>query len=637
MSTLHKKQSANLGAASPRVVVDSPGSKSDQGGGVRLDVGLENITLDDTPPSVARGTAKAPGGHEIDKPSTSNGHDSQVLAQQHGDEEDHGNVPFQLGKRTDDGDVFDSPGKIHDASSSDLGRMSAMGHALAFSTATHFSTSASPSGFGSTMQGVIPNTKPVAILRNRASDLSSRAQVGGVDAQTFYPATACVFVANLPDFVRDSRLEAELTRAFSKFGIVFVKIRRDQRNMPFAFCQYTKDEDARQAVVQGRGILIEGRPCRTEMVKANRSFIIYSVLGDEVAVEEARKQMQVFGPISKCELLHPQIQAAMQIKGGVLIEYTNFDAARDVIGAYRHNPTYRVAAYDLKKTQQTPKMDPDEAWLQRYEVDRRSIYVGNLPVEEPDLERQLTQLAEEVGDVEKVQIVRKEAATGRPTPIAFGFVEFSRPDMADLAVKRLAGKVLSGSVIRVERKASKESQSIRRAQLDAPFPRVDQTPTPSGRKKVQLTPMKTTEPTTPSRAERFLPPSTSSNGSMSSTTQLHQLHRVQSQGYIPYTGQSFGSPTHYAQTPRPGANAFPATPQATPGIVSPLTPYYGTPYSWMTPYLQDPNYAPMAYFDPYSHLAPAQGLSAEEMARTPNGRGVGNLECGGDGSAQREA
>ena len=50
-------------------------------------------------------------------------------------------------------------------------------------------------------------------------------------------------IISLPDHVRDSRLEAELTRVFSQYGIVFVKIRRDSRNMPFAFCQYTVSRD----------------------------------------------------------------------------------------------------------------------------------------------------------------------------------------------------------------------------------------------------------------------------------------------------------------------------------------------------------------------------------------------------------
>ncbi|KAI1475053.1 hypothetical protein K445DRAFT_65725 [Daldinia sp. EC12] len=285
------------------------------------------------------------------------------------------------------------------------------------------------------------------MLRTRPSDLGSRAQVAGVDAQAFYPATACVFVANLPEFVRDSRLEVELTRAFSKFGIVFVKIRRDQRNMPFAFCQYTKDEDAHNAVTQGRGTLIEGRPCRTEMVKANRSFVIFNVLGDDVTLEEARVHLSGFGPFSKCEVLHPQIQEAMRIKGGVLVEFTNFDPGRDVISvckpltpatasarglltkpqAYRHHPLYRVVAYDLKKSMQAPRIDPDEAWLQRYEIDRRSIYVGGLPVDDFDVEELLTIMAGEVGEVQKVQIVQKDGRTSSSPALAEDRLVLTKP------------------------------------------------------------------------------------------------------------------------------------------------------------------------------------------------------------------
>lgn len=37
----------------------------------------------------------------------------------------------------------------------------------------------------------------------------------------------------------DQRLEIEVTKYFSQFGTVFVKIRRDSRHMPFAFCQFT--------------------------------------------------------------------------------------------------------------------------------------------------------------------------------------------------------------------------------------------------------------------------------------------------------------------------------------------------------------------------------------------------------------
>ncbi|KAI0112859.1 hypothetical protein F4814DRAFT_449311 [Daldinia grandis] len=591
MSTLHKKQSAILGTKASRVVLESPASKSDQGGGggVRLDVGIGNLTLDDSPKSSI---------HQ--QSPVHNGHDSPPFAQKRSNLDEQNDARFQIGKVSDDGDVFESPVRPN----------------------TQVSATAPLNMLGSTMQGVIPTMQPVPMLRTRASDVGNRAQVAGVDAQAFYPATACVFVANLPEFVRDARLEVELTRAFSKFGIVFVKIRRDQRNMPFAFCQYTKDEDAHNAVTQGRGILIEGRPCRTEMVKANRSFVIYNVLGDDVTLDEARIHLSGFGPFSKCEELHPQIQEAMQIKGGVLVEFTNFDPSRDVTSAYRHHPLYRVIAYDLKKSMQAPKVDPDEAWLQRYEIDRRSIYVGGLPIDDFDVEELLTRLAGEAGDVEKVQIVQKDGRTGRQAPIAFGFVEFARPDMADLAVKHLNGRVMRGCVLRVERKASREPQGIRRMQSRSMLSSATNTPVRSDYIEGQKQSMVNlpSEPATPSHIAVVGAATPSSQVPQGSAYGMAPL-ADQNQNYS--TPSSYGGPSYQANHPA-GTETFPATPQATPGMLSPLASYYHTPYSWMTPYLQDPNFAAMYY---------GGGYSPSPMGTAQGAPGVDHNDDGGEDAA----
>ncbi len=77
---------------------------------------------------------------------------------------------------------------------------------------------------------------------------------------------------------------------FRRYGTVFVKIRRDPKNMPYAFCQFTvslpssyyqselvltsiqDDEDAMRALEDSKGRLIHGRPVRTERARANRKF-----------------------------------------------------------------------------------------------------------------------------------------------------------------------------------------------------------------------------------------------------------------------------------------------------------------------------------------------------------------------------
>lgn len=76
------------------------------------------------------------------------------------------------------------------------------------------------------------------------------------DAQSCYPPEACVFVAklvtttplwkphanwvlSLSQHHDDLTLMSAVTKVFNKYGTVFVKIKRDKRQMPFGFAQYT--------------------------------------------------------------------------------------------------------------------------------------------------------------------------------------------------------------------------------------------------------------------------------------------------------------------------------------------------------------------------------------------------------------
>ncbi|KAI1763723.1 hypothetical protein GGR53DRAFT_531260 [Hypoxylon sp. FL1150] len=453
------------------------------------------------------------------------------------------------------------------------------------------------------------HTEP-QMLHTSASNLGLRSQVSGVDAQNFYPPTACIFVANLAEHVRDTRLEATLTKLFSEFGVVFVKIRRDSNNMPYAFCQYTNEENARRAMAQLQGAMVEGRPCRIEWVKANRCFVMYAVDEAELSTTVVRELMSPYGALAKCETLHPQIQEAMGVRGGVLIEFTRFDASRDVVGAYRHDSQFRVVPYDLKKQNKKPRVDPDEAWLQKYETDRRSIFIGNLPVEADDLEEKVAAITRVIGKTERIQIVRKDGSRGdRLQPIAFGFVEFQSPDMADAAVKRLTGHVLNGCQLRIERKQSKEPNTIRHIRSVPVFPddKAKELATPARGKGIrpqrsqQLIPAGKQEiekaedqPTVAQSTPTVTAPMTPSGPSFpfAPASAPHQY------SFLPY-----GFPMqHHPMTPQGGNGMFPITPQGTPGMV------YGHPF-WMTPFLQDPSFS-MGYYPQYSTQSPYVTMGA---------------------------
>lgn len=100
--------------------------------------------------------------------------------------------------------------------------------------------------------------------------------------------------------------------------------------MPFAFVQFTSDAEAQEALDRGKGALIFGRPCRTEMVKANRTFVVQKKTGSPITIDEAERVLLAFGQLSKCELLHPQLRDPLGYPPTILVEFSMFDATRDL-------------------------------------------------------------------------------------------------------------------------------------------------------------------------------------------------------------------------------------------------------------------------------------------------------------------
>ncbi|KAK3331076.1 hypothetical protein B0H66DRAFT_87851 [Apodospora peruviana] len=293
-------------------------------------------------------------------------------------------------------------------------------------------------------------------LSNLSSDLH---QTGDVDAQGIYPPSACVFVANLPEPKDDRALEAAITREFSQYGTVFVKIRRDHNNMPFAFCQYTVTEDAVAAMENGRGAIILGRPCRTEMVKANRSFIFWKRSGTYTTVDEARHVLEPYGDLSKCEPLHQSVQESMNLPPTILVEFAKFDPARDLTPVMRSNLDYQVVPFDIKKrAMASTRANDDEEFLKQYDINRRSVYVTGLPFDATESE--IGHHFSMVGEILNISLNKRVGYNGEGR--MFAFVEFSRADRPDVAIHELNNSILRGYRIHVQRKVVKNNKTPKR-------------------------------------------------------------------------------------------------------------------------------------------------------------------------------
>ncbi|KAJ4231077.1 hypothetical protein NW759_003058 [Fusarium solani] len=268
------------------------------------------------------------------------------------------------------------------------------------------------------------------------------------DAQSCYPPEACVFVANLSQNYDDLTLMSAVTKVFNQYGTVFVKIKRDKRQMPFGFAQYTKPEDAEKALANLRGVEILGRPVRTERCNANLVFLVVRRNKGLVYHEEARDLLSPFGAIAKIEDLDSATQERLGLSPAVRVRFEKFDPRRDVIKGVGDNTAFVIINFDFKVAQDPSERDPtDVTCMDHLERDSRSIFLGSLPAHTSDF--LVRELASAGGTIVNVQLKQSvDGSNGMPT--YYAFVEYDHPNGPDKAISKIGGTSL-----RCERRRSR--------------------------------------------------------------------------------------------------------------------------------------------------------------------------------------
>lgn len=141
--------------------------------------------------------------------------------------------------------------------------------------------------------------------------------------------SSCVFVASLAASLSDDELCVSVTEKFKTFGeLARVKVLRDPKNRPYAFVQYTNDEDANVALRKAQGSLLNGRRLRCERANVNRTlFVTHS---SAIDLETAAETLEEFGELEK---LVPSINDHQYTKK--LVEPIETNASWFVQFAYR--------------------------------------------------------------------------------------------------------------------------------------------------------------------------------------------------------------------------------------------------------------------------------------------------------------
>ncbi|OIW30803.1 hypothetical protein CONLIGDRAFT_290618 [Coniochaeta ligniaria NRRL 30616] len=300
-------------------------------------------------------------------------------------------------------------------------------------------------------QNLVPKPQNAVVMRSQGSN---RHLVGGQDAQSVFSHTSCLFIANLPQQKTDEALEAEITRQFSPFGTVYVKIKRDENDMPFGFLQYTNDREAANAVTFGPGIPIFGRGCRVEMAKGNRTYIVLHNDRSDITVDEVMGVVADHGPVSLIENLSSDLAEILKVRpeSAVFVEFAQFDPDRDILNRYRGHRVYQVMGYDERKLFLGTLHDDtgrDQRYLAEYAKHRVSIFVGDLPTDVTEAD--LRGIFDTSGDVVSVEIVNKHHKENA----SFAFVEFTRPDMVETAIRQWDGASPFGTAVRVQQRTGR--------------------------------------------------------------------------------------------------------------------------------------------------------------------------------------
>lgn len=158
-------------------------------------------------------------------------------------------------------------------------------------------------------------------------------------------------------------------------------------------------------------------------------FLVIRRNGGRVRHEEARSLLAPFGAIDKVEDLDHGTQERLNLPPAVRVRFEMFDPRRDVIKVSSHhrclcfntdsilqgvgdNTPFVIINFDFKVAQDASERDPtDVTFMDLYEKDRRSIFIGSLPSHATDLF--VHDLAMLGGTVVKVQMKKSvDSSTG---------------------------------------------------------------------------------------------------------------------------------------------------------------------------------------------------------------------------------
>lgn len=258
--------------------------------------------------------------------------------------------------------------------------------------------------------------------------------------------SACVFVASLRASKTDDELCRSVTKLFNNFGeLVSVKVLRDPSNRPYAFAQYSNDDDCKRAIELGHGTELEGRKLRCEAAKVNRTLFVS--VAPPMRLQYLKTSVAKFGEI---ELLFGSTLEGDVIhvpqNGTSLSWFVKFSYRDDAIRAF-------ASLSDNLQFHVEWAQNIDDINSFSSNIDRTSIYIGLLG---PAItERDITNHFSIHGEIEEVSVINRLSSS-------FAFVTYTTEEAAASAVERDNHSMFMDKTIHVQYKelARKNSTKV---------------------------------------------------------------------------------------------------------------------------------------------------------------------------------
>ncbi|KAK6465248.1 hypothetical protein DFJ63DRAFT_15550 [Scheffersomyces coipomensis] len=252
--------------------------------------------------------------------------------------------------------------------------------------------------------------------------------------------SACVFVASLCSGVSDDDLCISVTNHFKQWGkLSTVKVLRDTSNRPYAFVQYTNEQDSRNAITNGHNSILDGRNIRCEAAKVNRT--LYVIFSEYLNKRFVKLRMDNFGEI---ESLVPSDNHGSLNKTSIKTSkywFVKFVYREDAIRAFANLTDEDSVEVDWAQNLEDTINEKEEKFENSAKFDKYSIFVGQI---HPDIEvRELTQRFERHGEIEFVNLIKKSNYN-------FAFIRYKNESAAASAVERENHSILNGKTMHVQ-------------------------------------------------------------------------------------------------------------------------------------------------------------------------------------------